>query len=197
VPAGATVQVNGRNTDLKTPASITLSGPGPHTLRLSKAGFVMQDINLTDADIKKGSATYTLAAVEITKVPVTIRSTYPVDVFSGSQAIARAKEAHQLSLPVGAKLRVSAGEYLLNDSLTVTNKPVTYSAPGLGRLTVLTKFETCNVKIGDRVLGFPPISRMQVAAGQYRVDIVCEGGSNPPSQFVTVAPNETATVRIY
>jgi hypothetical protein len=47
------------------------------------------------------------------------------------------------------------------------------------------------------MLGFPPISRMQVAAGQYRVDIVCAGGTNPPGQFVTVAPNENATVRIY
>ena len=53
------------------------------------------------------------------------------------------------------------------------------------------------MKVGDRVLGFPPISRMQVAAGQYRVDIVCAGGTNPPGQFVTVAPNDTATVRIY
>ena len=197
VPSGATVQVNGRNTSLKTPASVSLSGPGPHTLRLSKAGFVTQEVNLTEADLRKGAASYTLAAAEITKVPVTIRSTYPVDVWSGSQVLSRAKETHQLSVPTGARLRVTAGEYLLSDTLTVTGKPLEYSAPALGRLTVLTKFETCNVKVGERLLGFPPISRMQVAAGQYRVDIVCAGGQNPPGQFVTVAPNETATVRIY
>ncbi len=72
-----------------------------------------------------------------------------------------------------------------------------YNAPPVGRLTVLTKFETCTVKIGDRLLGFPPITRMPVVAGQYRVDIVCQGGNNPPSQFVTVAADDTATVRIH
>ena len=197
VPDGATVVVNGRNTSLKTPASVTLSGPGPHSLRLTKPGFVPQEVNLTEADLRKGAASYTLAAVEITRVPVAIRSAYPVDVWSGSQALSRSKENHQLSVPTGTRLRISAGEYLLNDTVTVSAKGLQYSAPALGRLTVLTKFETCNVKVGDRVLGFPPISRMQVAAGQYRVDIVCAGGTNPPGQFVTVAPNDTATVRIY
>ena len=76
-------------------------------------------------------------------------------------------------------------------------KGAQFTAPALGRLTVLTKFETCNVKVGDRLVGFPPITRMPVVSGQYRVDIVCPGGANPPSQFVTVAANETATVRIF
>ena len=197
VPAGAAIFLNGRPTNQTTPASVAFTGPAPHNLRLSKRGFVTQEISVTDADLRKGAARYTLAAAEVPKVAVAIRSSYPVDVWSGSQVLSRAKESHQLSVPTGAKLRITAGEYLLNDSVTVTGKPLEYSAPALGRLTVLTKFETCNVKVGDRVLGFPPISRMQVASGQYRVDIVCAGGQNPPGQFVTVAPNETATVRIY
>ena len=196
-PPGATLAIDGQNTNLVTPAVVQFAGSGAHTLRLAKKGFVTQDVNITDADLKKGSASYTLEAVEIQKVPVSVRSSYPVDVWSGSQALSRAKESHQLTVPVGTRLRISAGEYLLSDSVTVSAKGVQYTSPGLGRLTVLTKFETCNVKVGDRMLGFPPITRMQVAAGQYRVDIVCAGGQNPPAQFVTVAPNETATVRIY
>ena len=46
------------------------------------------------------------------------------------------------------------------------------------------------------MLGFPPITRMPVAAGQYRVEMECPDGKNPPGQFVTVNPNETQTVRI-
>ena len=61
---------------------------------------------------------------------------------------------------------------------------------------MLTKFETCKVKIADRVLGFPPITRMETVAGQYRVDIVCDSGNNPPGVFVTVGANENATARI-
>ena len=64
-------------------------------------------------------------------------------------------------------------------------------------LTVLTKFETCNVKIGSRDLGYPPITRLPLVVGQYRVDIACATGQNPPGQLVTVTPNTSATARIY
>ncbi len=197
VPPGASVTLDGRATNLSTPATIQLSGPGPHTIRLSKRGFSPHDATLAAADIRKGTVSYALAAAEVPRVAVTVSSAYPVDVFSGSQALSRGRESHQLSVPVGTRLRIAAGEFLFSDSVTVTGRPLEYRTPALGRLTVLTKFETCNVKVGDRMLGFPPITRMQVAAGQYRVDIVCAGGQNPPGQFVTVAPNETATVRIY
>ena len=100
-------------------------------------------------------------------------------------------------MPAGSRLRVVARDLLLDTVINVSGKPVRYSPPPVGRLTILTKFETCSVKIGDRVLGFPPITRMPVVAGQYRVDIVCPVGTNPPGQFVTVPANEAATVRIY
>jgi hypothetical protein len=197
VPAGAEVVLDGRPTGEVTPAPLTLSGAGPHTLRLSKRGFVAQDVRLTDADLARGTLTYTLAAVEVQRVPVTITSPYPVEVLNGSQTVGAAALSHHLTVPAGSRLRVVAREVMLDSPITVSGKGVQYSAPPIGRLTVLTKFETCNVKIGDRLLGFPPITRMQIVAGQYRVDIVCQGGNNPPSQFVTVPANDTATVRIH
>ena len=120
-----------------------------------------------------------------------------VEVTSGSQSVSRASQSHRLKIAAGTTLRVSAPQYLLNTTIRVTGKPVDYNAPALGNLTVLTRHETCNVKVGDRVVGFPPITRMPVAAGQYRVDIECPNGQNPPGQVVTVAPNQTATARIY
>jgi hypothetical protein len=130
-------------------------------------------------------------------VPVSITSAYPVEVMSGSQTLSPAASTHQLNVPAGSRLRVVARDLLLDAAVTVTGKPVQYTAPATGRLTVLTTHETCNVKIGDRTLGFPPITRMPIVAGQYRVDIVCPAGTNPPGQFVTVPPNDTATVRIH
>jgi serine/threonine-protein kinase len=197
VPAGAAVAVDGRGTDQTTPAPVTFSGPGPHTLRLSKRGFTTQEVKLTDADLQRASLSYTLAAVEVPRVPVTITSAYPVEVLSGSQTVSPAASSHQLNLATGTRLRVVSREYLLDTPLAVPAKPFAYTAPPAGRLTVLTKFETCNVKVGDRMLGFPPITRLPIAAGQYRVDIVCQSGDSPPGQFVTVNANETATVRIY
>jgi serine/threonine-protein kinase len=197
VPGGATITLNGQPTNLTTPATVRVGGAGPHRLRLARAGFVPQEVDLAESDLRQGSVSYTLAAAEVATVDVTIESAYPVDVFSGAQNISRASASHRLKLPPGAPLRVSAPQYLLNASMKVGARGVEYRAPALGYLTVLTRHETCNVKVGDRVLGFPPISRMQVAAGQYRVEIECPNGPNPPGQFATVVPNETATVRIY
>ena len=195
-PQGAEVALDGKPTGEMTPAPLTLSGPGPFSLRLSKRGFVAQEVRLTEADLARGSATYTLAAAEVARVPVTIASAYPVEVLSGSQTLARASASHQLSVPAGTRLRVVARDLLLDHPLSVGPRPMTYNTPSVGRLTVLTRYETCNVKVGDRILGFPPITRKEVAAGQYRVDIVCQGGVSPPGQFVTVSPNETATVKV-
>jgi hypothetical protein len=85
---------------------------------------------------------------------------------------------------------------LLNETVTVPSRAFEYRAPATGELTVLTSFETCEVKVGEQSLGSPPITRMRVAAGQYRVDIECPDGKNPPGQFVTVNPGTTATARI-
>jgi len=198
LPAGATIAVDGRGTEQTTPAPVTFTGAGPHTLRLSKRGYVTQDITLTDADMQRGTLAYTLPAAEAVRIPVAIKSEYPVEVFNGTQRLAAADSSHRLTVPAGTRLRIVSNEYLLDTAISVASKPVDYTTPGAGRLTVLTgKYETCNVKIGSRVLGFPPITRLPVAAGQYRVDLVCQGGTNPPGQFVTINANETATVKIY
>ncbi len=196
-PAGVAVSVDGRDTKKITPASVTLSGAGPHRLRLSKAGFVAQEIELVDADVRSGSVSYKLTPAEAVIVAVTVDSGYPVEVWNGSQLIGPAGEAHNLKVPQGANLRITAEKYLFAASMRAAGKPIVYHAPALGQLTVLTRHETCNVKIGEHVLGFPPITRLPIAAGQYRVDTECPSGENPPAQVVTITPNQTTTARIY
>jgi serine/threonine-protein kinase len=196
-PAGAEVTVNGRNTEGVTPSPVTLTGAGPFKLRVSKRGFVAQEVVVSEDDLARGALNVTLPAAEVQRVAVTISSAYPVEVLNGSQTLAAPGVTHQLTVPTGSRLRIVARDLMLDDVVNVAGKPVQYNSPAVGRLTVLTKFETCNVKIGDRMLGFPPITRMPIVAGQYRVDIVCQGGTNPPGQFVTVPANDTATVRIY
>jgi serine/threonine protein kinase len=196
-PPGADVLVNGRGVGEVTPAPVTLTGAGPFKLRIAKRGFVAQEVLVSEDDLARGTLAVTLSAAEVQRVAVTVSSAYPVEVLSGSQTLAVAGTAHQLSVPAGSRLRIVARDLMLDEVLAVTAKPVQYNTPSVGRLTVLTKFETCNVKIGDRMVGFPPITRMPIVAGQYRVDIVCQSGTNPPGQFVTVPANDTATVRIY
>ena len=197
VPPGATIIVDGASISETTPAPVTLAGAGPHTLQLSKRGFVTREVTVEPAELARGAVSYTLVPAEVPRVAVTIRGEYPVEVLSGSRSLAPAAPSHQLSVPAGTRLTVVSREYLLEAPISVGTRPVEYTAPRAGLLTVLTRFETCNVKIGQTVLGFPPISRRPIASGQYRVDIVCQNGLNPPGQFVTINPNEIAMVRIF
>src|SRR5262249_49753848 len=103
--------------------------------------------------------------------------------------------SHQLKLPVGTSVRVRNAEYLLDAAVKVDSKG-DYQAPGLGYLTVLTRYETCNVKVGAKDLGFPPIPKQPLASGQYKIDIVCPGRQSANGQFVTISPNNTAIARI-
>ena len=127
-------------------------------------------------------------------VPIAISSAYPVEVFEGSRSISKPSDSHQLKLPAGTTIRVRNPEYLLDASVRVDGKS-DYQAPPLGSLRVLTRYETCNVKVGVKDFGYPPVTA-QLVAGQYKVEIVCPGGQNPNSQFVTITPNNVTTARI-
>ena len=195
-PAGASIAIDGTETQQATPASLTLTA-GRHRLRLSKRGFISQDVTLADADVRSGSLSYTLQPVPPATIPVSIASTYPVEVREGARSLSPASESHHLSVASGTTLHIVAPLYLLDTAIRVEGRQIDYQAPALGYLTVLTRYETCNVKIGMKDLGYPPITKLPIVSGQHRVDIVCPNGQNPPGQFVTVAPNATATARIY
>ena len=196
-PAGAAILVDGRETTQTTPATIDLQGGGPHRIRLTRRGYVDHEVTLAAADLERGSVSYTLKPVEVARIPVSITSAYPVEVYEGSRAISAENETHKLTLAVGTALRIAAPKFVLSVPLRVEGRQVDFQTPPLGYLTVRTNHETCSVMIGKQTLGYPPITRMPIVSGQHRIDMVCPDGQNPPGQFVTIGPNGEAVVRIY
>jgi serine/threonine-protein kinase len=196
-PQGATITLNGQATTLTTPAAVVITGEGPHRIGLARRGFVTREAELTAEDLQRGSVSLSLTAAEPTMIDVSVASTYPVEVYSGARRISDASESHDLRVVSGTTLSVRSQEYLLNAPVRVEGRPVEYQTPALGYLTVLTTYETCNVRVGQRDLGYPPITRMPLVAGQHRVDIACPQGGSPQGQLVTVPPNETAVARIF
>jgi hypothetical protein len=196
-PAGAAILVDGRDTKQTTPATIELQGGEPHEVRLTRRGYVDHEATLAAADLERGSVSYTLKPTEVARIPVVITSAYPVEVYEGSRAISAENETHKLTLAVGTALRISAPKFMLNVPVRVEGRQVDFQTPPLGYLTVRTNHETCSVMIGKQTLGYPPITRMPIVAGQHRIDMVCPDGQNPPGQFVTIGPNGEAVVRIY
>jgi hypothetical protein len=86
-----------------------------------------------------------------------------------------------------------ASDVLLNAPLRVERSStgrVTASAPELGRLSLLTTFETCKVMIAGKDFGYPPISEQPLAPGTYEVVLKCPDGGGKNAR-VTIEAGQT------
>jgi hypothetical protein len=119
-------------------------------------------------------------------------------VLDGGREISPASAAHDLKIPAGKTLVLSAPQYFLRQTVRVEGTATSgfeWNAPGLGKLDVRSPQETCDVMIGDRKLGNPPLVVPEIAAGQYRVDISC-AGEVVKSHFATVRAGQTYVAAI-
>jgi serine/threonine-protein kinase len=131
-------------------------------------------------------------------VSVSLTGGYPFEVFDGAKSVSAAATSHELKEPAGKALRVQAAPYFLSQTVRVegsSNQPFEYAAPGLGSLDVRSAQETCDVVIGTRKLGNPPLVVKEIAAGSYKVDIVC-GSDVVKSHYATVRAGETYVAAI-
>ncbi|MBS1818078.1 MAG: serine/threonine protein kinase [Acidobacteria bacterium] len=131
-------------------------------------------------------------------VPVSMAGGYPFEVLDGGKVLSPASAAHDFKAPAGKSLVVSAPKYFLRQTVRVDGSPTRgfdWTAPGLGKLDVRSAQETCDVVIGDRKLGNPPLVIPEIAAGQYRVDISC-AGEVVKSHYATVRAGQTYVAAI-
>ena len=118
---------------------------------------------------------------------------YSFEIFDGSRSLSKPANSHNLKLPAGRSVRVQSPQHYLNANVRVdgsANDPFDWEAPGLGNLDVRSPQETCDVAIGSRKLGNPPLVIKEIAAGSYKVDIVC-GGDVVQSRYVVIQPGQT------
>jgi len=131
-------------------------------------------------------------------VAVSMAGGYPFEILDGGKVISPADTAHELKTAAGKTLVISAPKYFLRQSVRVegtSGRGFDWAAPGLGKLDVRSAQETCDVVIGDRKLGNPPLVIQEIAAGQYRVDISC-AGEVVKSHYATVRAGQTYVAAI-
>lgn len=147
-------------------------------------------------DVVPAAAPKPVAAAPL--VPVSMAGGYPFEILDGGKVVSPAKEAHELRLAAGKSVVISAPKYFLRQTVRIEGSPsqgFDWAAPGLGKLDVRSAQETCDVVIGDRTLGNPPLVINDIAAGQYRVDIAC-GGDVVKSHYATVRAGQTYVAAI-
>ena len=132
-------------------------------------------------------------------IAVALSAAYPFEVRDGSRVLSAAANTHEIrSQSNGRTLRLVAPEVFLDHPVKIdgnADNRFEYSPPGLGRINIRAARGDCKAMIGKRDLGFAPWPPLQVAAGDYRVELICPDGLNPFQQ-VTVVQGRTSEVRI-
>ena len=131
-------------------------------------------------------------------VSVTLTGGYPFEVLDGTKSISAAAASHELKQPPGKTLQLRAPQYFLSQTVRVegsVNQPFEFAVPGLGSLDVRSVQETCDVAIADKKLGNPPLVVKEIAAGSYKVDLVC-GSDVVKSAYATVTAGKTSVAAI-
>jgi hypothetical protein len=131
-------------------------------------------------------------------IEVTLTGGYPFEVVDGSRVISAAATSHELKQQVGKALLLRAPQYFLSQTVRVegsANQPFEFAVPGLGSLAVRSNQETCDVAIQNKKLGNPPLTVKEIAAGSYKVDLVC-GSDVVKSAYATVQAGHESVVPI-
>ncbi len=218
-PAGAAVTINGNPTGLVTPADIAVSDLNGAKVQLSKSGFRPHLVRAGETQIRSGvvqvrldstgigappapgaavappaapAAPAVVTAAVPTSFSVTLSGSYPFEVLDGSRVIGESASEHTLTIAGPRVLRLRNSDYLLDYSVRVDTGRTSATPPDLGRLTIRTPLETCNVWVGGRDLGYPPITEQKLAGGNYRVEIKCPDGVTK-ADTVTVDPGKLTT----
>ncbi len=191
-PDGARVTVSGRDAGLTTPADVKLDDVRAGRVRVSLRGYRTAAVAAGPPQIDAGVVLVKLDAAP-TGVDVEVAGGYPFEVWDGDRKLSVKAARHELTVEPPRTLRLVAPEVLLNSPLRVDRAAsgrMNVLAPELGRLTLLTTFETCKVVIGGRDFGYPPLTDQALAPGIHQVTLRCPDGDNKTSS-VQIASGQT------
>ncbi|MBI2835032.1 MAG: protein kinase [Acidobacteria bacterium] len=199
-PSGANINLEGRDLDAVTPATIPLPGSPPWRLRLVKRGYQTYEGRVTEEQARAGTATFQLEAASQQPGTVSITGAYPFEVVEGRRVLGEAAESHRLTLAGRHTLRLRASEYFLDYAMNVDVPPgrnVELRAPELGTLliTVASAVENCAVSLETRDLGYAPFEAQRLAPRGYAVNLDCPNGTRRPFK-VSIQPGDTTRLPI-
>jgi len=190
-PEGARVLVGGREVGV-TPADVAIDEIRAGRVRVALRGYRGAAVSAAPSQIDAGVVLVTLEAAP-SGIDVQVAGSYPFEIWDGSNRISQRSARHEISVEPPKTLRLVAPDVLLNAPLRVDRTSasrLSASAPDLGKLSLLTTFETCKVMIGGRDFGYPPLSEQPLAPGTYEVVLKCPTGEGKNAR-VTIESGQT------
>lgn len=155
-----------------TPADLKVAAGA--TVVIQMPTFQPRKFIVTEADLQRGSATYTLSPVEAATVQVAISGEYRFEVWEGGRKIEDASQEHIIPSQDGRTLTLKSDEHFLNHSFKVEGRRgrMTKTAPALGSI-FLTGNESCMVYLAGRQLEYLGTPFPQIASGDHTFTFKC------------------------
>jgi serine/threonine-protein kinase len=194
-PAGARISLDGQETGRVTPAAVPVTAPFPKQLVLTLDGYEPFSISLQEADVRTGGREFALVS-RPEPVRVSITGPYAFEVLQGNRVLSNSSARHDVTLaPDQLTIRLRSRPYFLSSTIEVRprgGQRVQLQAPGLGVLAVFSSVETCVISVDGQEIGFPPVPRQEVAAGNHTVAVKCPDGKSENRTVNVTAGERTA-----
>jgi hypothetical protein len=194
-PPGASVTIDGRLAEGRTPLSVAFDNGQEHRLTLALEGHAAHEQTIA-AGFRAAELSVKLQPLGPTSL-VSITSTYPLDVSWNGKILARARVSPQLTLPEGRHTLILAAPTLfLKSPVSVEVRggaPVTLDAPGLGRVNVQAIPDNCEVHVDGLFADYPPILDRAVATGTHKIQFRWPDGARS-EQVVEISEGRSSFV---
>ncbi len=189
---------------MKTPADVPLGAGIPKGIRLSRKGFKTFDGTLTQADVRRGSVSYSLVAEAPALIKIQAAAAYPFEILLENRVISAMAPEHQdVQVPAQQRVRLRAPDVLLDDQVVVDAIRKTIPVPGLGYVSFSGPREDCLVLHDGKPLvtrsgtePYPPFTSNPIAAGLRTFEFKCADGTRLQPRPVEVKAGETVPVRV-
>ncbi len=180
-PPGASVEFNGTRLPGQTPLSVDLTGPAPFKLTLTLPGYQPSEVVVTEAQATSGQVTWQFAAVPADRT-LEVTADYEFELHRQGRPVGAAGFRQSARVRPSETLHARAPAVFLDQTITIPAKPpavVRVTLPALGKLSVRTSLETCEVTINGRSAGFPPLTNQDVVSGSHILALKCPDGQGP------------------
>jgi eukaryotic-like serine/threonine-protein kinase len=184
-PTGAKIIVDGRATGLITPADLRLPVQETTRVALERAGFRTHVASVSRQQLQRGVLRATLESTQRTSV--SLDADYPFEVWSDSSRLSAAAVSHRLAAAPLSFIILRAPQYFVEHRVQLKGTEFSHTLPKLGRLDlrVANAMSSCPMTITRLAAGRGAVAKqfdeapggpLLLAAGQYRIDVVCANG---------------------
>jgi PEGA domain len=194
-PSAASIMVDGKDTGLKTPASISVDPHQMHEVQLQLAGY-----EPLKHSVDQNPPANLLLQMKPLPGQLQYKGKIPVSIYSDKKLLFNATDGATFSLPAGTYTltMITTNKAYIKDVQTIEVKPQevsTIAPPETGSLSITANPSNCKIFINGVFIDSPPIFDLPLQAGNHQIRVAWEKQGKDKTIDITVAAGQSKTLR--